>query len=54
VAVIGRERGQVRATGCEYEMAWMHLFTFRGPIRRIHGFCDSHELMQAAQAEASR
>jgi ketosteroid isomerase-like protein len=54
VAVIARERGRVRATGREYEMAWVHLYTFRGnQVRRIYGFCDNHALVQAARLDAS-
>lgn len=50
VAVIARERGRVRATGKEYEMAWMHLYTFRdGQVSRIYGFCDNHAMIEAAK-----
>jgi len=51
VAVIARERGRVKATGKEYEMAWMHLYTFRdGQVTRIYGFCDNHSMIEAAKA----
>ena len=50
VAVIGRERGRLRATGREYDLPWMHLYTFRdGRIVRIYGFCDSHSMIEAAR-----
>ena len=49
VVVIGREKGLIRATGREYEVPWMHLFTFReGKVVRIYGFSDSHPLIQAS------
>jgi len=49
VSVIGREKGRIRATGREYEVPWVHLFTFRdGKVVRIYGFSDSHPLIQAS------
>ena len=49
VSVIGRERGRLRATGREYEVPWMHLFTFRdGKVVRIYGFSDTHSIIQAS------
>jgi ketosteroid isomerase-like protein len=49
VSVIGREQGRIRATGREYVIPWMHLFTFRdGRIVRIYGFSDTHPLIQAS------
>lgn len=48
VNVIGREKGRIRATGREYEIPWMHLFTLRGgQVVRIYGFSDSNPLIQA-------
>src|SRR5687768_16332600 len=39
VAVVARERGRIRATGREYEVSFMHLFTIRdGRISRVFGF----------------
>lgn len=49
VAVIGREKGRLRATGRTYDIPWMHLFTLRdGKIARIYGFCDTHAMMETA------
>lgn len=50
VSVIGREKGRIRATGREYEIPWLHLFTFReGQVVRIYGFSDTHPLIQASR-----
>jgi ketosteroid isomerase-like protein len=49
VNVIGREKGRIRATGREYDVPWMHLFTFReGKVARIYGFSDAHPLILAS------
>lgn len=49
VSVIGREKGRLRATGREYEVPWMHLFTFRdGKVVRIYGFSDTFSMIQAS------
>ncbi len=41
VAVVARERGRIRATGREYDVSFMHLFTIReGRIARVLGFSD--------------
>lgn len=53
VAVMGRERGRIRATGREYELPWMHLFTLReGQIVRLYGLYDSQPMIAAAKADA--
>jgi uncharacterized protein len=50
VAVIAREKGRIRATGREYEMPWLHLFTFQdGKIARIYSFCDSLSMVEASR-----
>jgi uncharacterized protein len=52
VAVVAREQGRIRATGKEYDIPWMHLYTFReGKVIRVYGFCDSQALTEAAQTE---
>lgn len=49
VNIIGREKGRIRATGREYDIPWMHLFTFReGKVARIYGFSDAHPLILAS------
>lgn len=42
VAVVARERGQVKATGAHYDIRWLQLFTFHGgKIVRVLQFCDN-------------
>ena len=49
VVVLGRETGRFRPTGREYEMHWMHHYTFRGgKIQQIRELFDSAALLRAA------
>jgi uncharacterized protein len=49
VTIIGQEKGRLRATGREYNMAWVHVFTFAGgKVTSIYGVCDNAPLIEAA------
>ena len=49
VVVVGREHGCFRATRREYELHWMHQYTFRaGKLSHIRELLDSASLLEAA------
>jgi hypothetical protein len=52
VIVVGKETGRYRPTGREYEMHWMHEYTFReGKLARVRELLDRAELIRAAQQD---
>jgi ketosteroid isomerase-like protein len=48
VLVMGRESGRVRETQIDYDVHWVHWFTFRGPLLcRVLEIFDSREISPA-------
>jgi ketosteroid isomerase-like protein len=55
VVVVARERGRLRATGREYDLHWVQLFTFRdGKVVRIREIFDSASLLEALRPRVAR
>ena len=52
VVVVGRESGKFRPTGREYELHWMHQYTFRdGKLMHIRELFDSASVLHLAEPE---
>ena len=50
VVVVARERGRLRATGREYDLHWVQLFTYRdGKVVRMREIFDSAAMRKALQ-----
>jgi ketosteroid isomerase-like protein len=54
VVAVGNERGRVRATGRDYQSAWVHVFNFQnGKVIQFREFSDTAALADAFRPAAS-